>query len=125
MTSDGTQELDENQEGELYIRSPNVAQGYWAEPGLTSKTFLPDGWLRTGDLGYYDSERNWYVKDRIQVRASLNSSNPECFWTIVWFIGIQDAIYAENGEYSLPTDLESALLGIPGVEDAGITPVPL
>ena len=32
-------------------------------------------------------------------------------------------MFAENGEYVLPTDLESALLSIPGVKDAGITSI--
>ena len=67
MAPDGSRELGENKDGELWIRSPNVAQGYFLEPRLTAQTFLPDGWLRTGDLGHYDAKLNWYVKDRIQV----------------------------------------------------------
>lgn len=36
--------------GEVWVRSPTVAQGYWGKPEATAETFV-DGWCRTGDLG--------------------------------------------------------------------------
>lgn len=37
--------------GELRVRGPSVAQGYFGDPEAT-RTVFADGWLRTGDLGY-------------------------------------------------------------------------
>ena len=68
MTPDGKTELGPDEAGELYLKSPNVAQGYLKRPDLTAQTFLPGGWLKTGDFGYHDSAHNWYIRDRIQVR---------------------------------------------------------
>ena len=36
----------------------------------------------------------------------------------------QDIIYHESGAYALPTDIESTLINIPGVKDAGVTSIP-
>jgi long-chain acyl-CoA synthetase len=49
--------------GELWIRGPNVIPGYWKNPAATEAAF-GDGWFRTGDLGYRDSEGLHYVVDR-------------------------------------------------------------
>jgi long-subunit acyl-CoA synthetase (AMP-forming) len=35
--------------GEFYLRGPSVALGYWRNERATKDTFLPGGWLRTGD----------------------------------------------------------------------------
>ena len=36
--------------GYLHVRGPSVATGYWQRPDATAAAFLPDGWLRTGDV---------------------------------------------------------------------------
>jgi len=36
--------------GELWLRSPAVAAGYWREPEMTAETFTKDGWVKTGDI---------------------------------------------------------------------------
>lgn len=41
--------------GEVQARGPTVFIGYLNEPELTAAAFTEDGWLRTGDLGYFDA----------------------------------------------------------------------
>ena len=48
LREDGT-EADFGEVGDLYLRGPNVAQGYLSNPEATAETFLPGGWLKTGD----------------------------------------------------------------------------
>ena len=43
--------LDERQVGEIWMRGPSIARGYYRDDKNTQRTF-GDGWLRTGDLGY-------------------------------------------------------------------------
>src|SRR5690625_8043707 len=38
------------QEGELQVRGPGTAAGYWDLPEATAETFLADGWVATGDM---------------------------------------------------------------------------
>jgi long-chain acyl-CoA synthetase len=37
--------------GEVWIRTPDMMDGYWHDPAATAQALTPDGWLRTGDLG--------------------------------------------------------------------------
>ena len=41
---------------EICVQSPGVMQGYYNNPEATRKVLSPDGWLRTGDLGFLDAE---------------------------------------------------------------------
>lgn len=50
-------DADENGEGEIQVRGPNVMQGYWNLPAETAERFTPDGWLKTGDLGRFEHKR--------------------------------------------------------------------
>lgn len=43
-------------DGEIQVNSPSVMMGYYNDPEETKKAFTEDGWLRTGDLGYFDDE---------------------------------------------------------------------
>ena len=55
-----------NEVGELCIRGPNVMLGYWKKPKETADTIDKDGFLRTGDIGYYDENGLFYLVDRIK-----------------------------------------------------------
>jgi long-chain acyl-CoA synthetase len=49
--------------GELAVRGPMVMKGYWNRPDATAAA-LRDGWLYTGDLGYFDSHGNLFLTGR-------------------------------------------------------------
>ena len=51
-------------EGEILCRSPAVFQGYFRNSAATAET-LEDGWLRSGDAGYFDDEGHLVVIDRL------------------------------------------------------------
>ena len=58
------QDLPQGETGEICVRGPQVTPGYWNRPDETSKTFHPDGFLMTGDIGYVDSQGYVYILDR-------------------------------------------------------------
>jgi long-chain acyl-CoA synthetase len=49
--------------GEIAIRGPLVMKGYWNRPEATAAA-LSDGWLHTGDLGYFDAGGNLFITGR-------------------------------------------------------------
>jgi long-chain acyl-CoA synthetase len=52
------------QAAEICVRGPQVMMGYWNRPDETAKVMLPDGWLRTGDIGRMDERGFVYIEDR-------------------------------------------------------------
>jgi long-chain acyl-CoA synthetase len=50
--------------GEIIVKGPMVMQGYYKMPEETRETFTEDGYLKTGDLGYLDSEHYLYLTGR-------------------------------------------------------------
>ncbi|MEU4605042.1 AMP-binding protein [Kribbella sp. NPDC023972] len=53
-------------EGEIWIRGPQVMKGYLGRPAETEATIDPDGWLHTGDIGRLDERGYLYVIDRVK-----------------------------------------------------------
>lgn len=51
--------------GEIWLRGPNVTDGYHRHPEKTRDQFV-DGWLRTGDIGYRDDEGFLFISDRLK-----------------------------------------------------------
>jgi long-chain acyl-CoA synthetase len=50
--------------GEICLRGPQIMRGYWQRSEETAKVMLPDGWLRTGDIGRFDERGFVYIEDR-------------------------------------------------------------
>lgn len=91
-------ECDKN--GELWIKGPQVMKGYLNNPEATSQTIDADGWLHTGDIGYFDSDGYLYIVDRLK--------------ELIKFKGFQVA----------PAELEAVLLTHPAIADAAVIGVP-
>ena len=52
------------EEGEVWVRGPQVMQGYWERPEETKGILTADGWLRTGDIGVLDPQGYLKLLDR-------------------------------------------------------------
>jgi long-chain acyl-CoA synthetase len=52
--------------GEIMVKGPNVMQGYYKAPDITSQVLSDDGWLSTGDLGSLDRDNYVYIKGRLK-----------------------------------------------------------
>ncbi|XP_022253047.1 4-coumarate--CoA ligase 1-like [Limulus polyphemus] len=88
--------LGPNECGEIYVRGEQMMKGYLNNPKITSETITTDGWLVTGDYGYYDLEGNVYITDRIK-----------------------EMIKTEFYQVS-PIEIESLLCSHPAVGDAAV-----
>jgi acyl-CoA synthetase (AMP-forming)/AMP-acid ligase II len=86
--------------GELWTRSPYNMAGYWAKPDETAATVDTDGWLRTGDAGYFDADGYLYLHDRMK------------------------DMVVSGGENIYPAEVENVLLSHPDVVDAAVIGVP-
>jgi len=64
IRDDAGNDLPLGQLGEICVRGPQVMKGYWKRPDETAKVMLPDGFLRTGDVGRIDERGFVYIEDR-------------------------------------------------------------
>ena len=64
ILDDESRELPLGDVGEICVRGPQVMKGYWNRPDETAKVITPDGWLRTGDMGYMDERGYIKITDR-------------------------------------------------------------
>lgn len=55
-----------NQKGELCFKGNQLMIGYINDQSATSATIDNEGWLHTGDIGYYDDDKQFFIVDRIK-----------------------------------------------------------
>ncbi len=84
---------DENGEGEIAIRGPNVMLGYHKKPAETAEV-LRDGWFHSGDLGYRDNDGYFFVTGRSK-----------------------EMIVLSTGKKIFPEELEKFYKQIPSIKD--------
>jgi len=53
-----------SENGEIQIKSPGMFKGYYRNPEATAESYTPDGWYRTGDAGYLDTDGQLKIIDR-------------------------------------------------------------
>jgi long-chain acyl-CoA synthetase len=86
--------------GEVWLRAPNVMAGYFNRPEETAAALTEDGWLRTGDGGFVDTEGYLFLTDRIK------------------------DMVVSGGENVYPIEVEEALSQHPGVSEVAVIGVP-
>jgi acyl-CoA synthetase (AMP-forming)/AMP-acid ligase II len=59
--------------GEIWLRGPHIMQGYWKQSCATSETLIGEGWMRTGDIGYFDVDNYVYLVDRLKEMIKYNA----------------------------------------------------
>lgn len=84
--------------GEVWVRGPQVMQGYWRRPDATAECLTSDGWLRTGDLGRFDEDGYLTIVDRLKEMIRYKAHQVA------------------------PSDLETVLLEHPAVADVAVIP---
>ena len=89
------EEVSPGEEGALWIKSPTMTVGYWANREATKKT-IREGWLDTGDVMYADD--NGYL----------------------WFRGRKKQIIVHDSSNISPQEVEESLLAHDAVENAGV-----
>jgi len=94
--ADPERELAQGEIGEIAIRGPAVAQGYWNMKEATATVFRPDGWFLSGDIGYLDADGILYITDRKKDMIIMSG------WKVY------------------PTEVENVLLQHPAIRDAAV-----
>jgi malonyl-CoA/methylmalonyl-CoA synthetase len=56
IVDDADRDLPAGETGAVLVRGPNVFAGYWRAPEKNAQEFTPDGWFRTGDLGWMSAD---------------------------------------------------------------------
>ena len=84
--------------GEVWVRGPNVMQGYWQNPQATAEV-LRDGWLRTGDVGRLDADG------------------------YLWLSGRRSDMIKTGAHRVHPQDIEEAISELPAVAEVAVVGV--
>jgi len=100
IRDDEGKELELGQDGELCVKGPQVMRGYWNRPDETSKVFMEDGFIRTGDIARIDKRGYAYLIDRKKDMIVVSGFNV------------------------FPNEIEDVLAHMPGVVEVAAIGVP-
>ncbi|KAL8704499.1 MAG: hypothetical protein Q9201_002339 [Fulgogasparrea decipioides] len=64
MNLQGSEEMSDDEEGELWVRGPNVCRGYWRNETATKEVLLSDAWFKTGDIAILSKDRVIHIVAR-------------------------------------------------------------
>jgi acyl-CoA synthetase (AMP-forming)/AMP-acid ligase II len=95
------EDIGQGEEGEIWVRGPQVMRGYLNNDEATAETLVGDGWLRTGDIGRVDENGFFYIVDRLK------------------------ELIKYKGHQVPPAELEAVLVSHSKVRDAGVIGVPM
>jgi len=98
--ADPEKELAPGENGEIALRGPAVAKGYWNLPGATRDVFRHDGWFLTGDIGNLDVDGILCITDRKKDMIIMSG------WKVY------------------PTEVENVIIQHPAVMDVAVFGVP-
>jgi acyl-CoA synthetase (AMP-forming)/AMP-acid ligase II len=87
-------------DGEVWVRGPQLMDGYRDDPAATAATIDADGWLHTGDIGHVDDDGHVFLVDRLKELIKV------------------------RGYQVAPAELEAVLMSHPAVADAAVVGVP-
>ncbi|MCA2009924.1 AMP-binding protein [Cereibacter sphaeroides] len=89
-------DAESGQDGEIWIKGPQVMKGYLNNSKATAETIVEGGWLRTGDIGHFDADGYLFITDRLKELIKVK--------------GFQVA----------PAELEALLVTHPAIADAAV-----
>jgi long-chain acyl-CoA synthetase len=95
IVDDAGSEVDRHRIGEIEVRSPDLMRDYWLNDTETQRASR-DGWFKSGDLGYLDTEGFLYIVDR------------------------KNDLIITGGENVYPTEIEAYLYRDPDVLEATV-----
>ncbi|HEY1116233.1 MAG TPA: long-chain-fatty-acid--CoA ligase [Acidimicrobiales bacterium] len=93
-------EVATGEQGEIWLRTPQVMKGYHGKPEATAEVITEDGWFRTGDIGHVDDDGYVFVSDRLKdmiITGGENVYSPEV-----------ERVVSEH-----PDVVEVAVIGVP------------
>jgi long-chain acyl-CoA synthetase len=99
IVDDDGHDVETGEIGEIIVKSKRIMTEYYHRPNETRET-IRDGWLYTGDLGYYDERGFIYIKDR------------------------RHYMIISGGENVYPAEVENVLYRHPAVREAAVIGVP-
>ncbi len=104
--------------GEIVAKGPNIMLGYYKNESATKETFTTDGWLLTGDVGYFDEDGYLYITGRkkfvIVTKGGKNVFPEEIEEKLT------KSIYIEEALVFSPDDERILALVYPNLEEVNI-----
>jgi acyl-CoA synthetase (AMP-forming)/AMP-acid ligase II len=95
------EDVPQGEDGEIWVRGPQVMRGYLNNDEATAEALVGDGWIRTGDIGRVDENGFFYIVDRLK------------------------ELIKYKGHQVAPAELEAVLVSHPKVRDAGVIGLPM